>query len=260
MSTPKGYVDSNYLQAAAKLLQQTKQRSYTYMQIQSGHKVLDVGCGSGTDTIPLAHLVGSTGYVAGVDYDDAMVSEANRHAKEARVSAWVTHKRADATSLPFASGEFDSSRSERLFQHLLNPEKALSEMVRVTKLGGWVVVLDTDWGTLSTDTSEIDIERRIVRVHTERCLHNGYSGRRLYRLFKRETLVDISIEMFPTFVTNYALGRQMLRLDETEQEALAADIITSDELQRWRDSLECAEAEGVFFGTVSMVLVAGRKT
>jgi hypothetical protein len=52
----------------------------------------------------------------------------------------------------------------------------------------------------------------------------------------------------------------MLRLDETEQEALAADIITSDELQRWRDSLECAEAEGVFFGTVSMVLVAGRKT
>jgi ubiquinone/menaquinone biosynthesis C-methylase UbiE len=87
-------------------------------------------------------------------------------------------------SLPFETDYFDSCRSERLFQHLSNPAQALSEMTRVTKSGGWVVVLDTDWGSLSTNSDETDIERRLARFMAESFLQNGYSGRKLYRLFK----------------------------------------------------------------------------
>ena len=99
-------------------------------------------------------------------------------------------------SLPFETDYFDSCRSERLFQHLSNPAQALSEMTRVTKSGGWVVVLDTDWGSLSTDSDETDIERRQARFLAESSLHNGYSGRKLYRLFKQQNLVDISLRCF----------------------------------------------------------------
>ena len=70
-----------------------------------------------------------------------------------------------------------------------------------------------------------------MRVHTERCLHNGYSGRQLYRLFKQQKLVDISVEVCPPIITNYALIRQIALLDEAEEEALTAGIITKDELQ-----------------------------
>ena len=260
MQQPKGYVDSEYLQASARLLHQAKQRSYVFMQIQPGYKVLDVGCGPGTDTIALGQIVGSTGQASGVDYDAAMVAEANQRAENSGVSAWVKHQQADATALPWEANEFDACRSERLFQHLFNPEQALAEMGRVTKPGGWVVVLDTDWGSLSTDTEETDIERRLARVLAERCLHNGYSGRQLYRLFKRRDLKDIAIEMIPTFVTSYALARQIATLDRAEKEALAAGIITEHELKRWHTSLERADTEGVFFGSASVVLVGGRKT
>ena len=259
MSQTKGYVDSEYLQAAARLLHPAKQRSYAFMHMQPGHRVLDVGCGPGTDTIALGQIVGPTGQVCGVDYDAAMVADADRQAENAGGGGWVRHWQADAASLPWEADEFDACRSERLFQHLLNPAQALAEMARVTKPGGWVVVLDTDWGSLSVDTEETDIERRLACFHAQRCLHNGFSGRQLYRLFRRQDLVDVSIETIPTAVTSCTLARLIATLDRVEGEALAAGAITEQELDRWRTSLERADAEGVFFASASLVLVGGRK-
>lgn len=258
MAQPKGYVDPEYLRVAGEYLGQLKQRTYASMQIETGHHVLDVGCGPGSDTISLAQLVGATGHVSGVDYDAAMVAEAERRAEQAGVSGWTQHHQADATALPFESGYFDSCRSERLFQHLLEPSRALAEMSRVTKSAGRVVVLDADWGSCGIDTSEVDIERRLMRFHTEMC-HNGYAGRQLVRLFKEQGLTDSTFEVFAIPVTDYPLARQMWNFDRMEQEALAAKVITEAELQRWQASLAQAAADGMFFGYACLVLVAGRK-
>jgi len=259
MSQPKGYVDPEYLRAAGNQLNHIKQRSYALMQIQAGHKVLDLGCGPGTDTIPLAPLVGVNGQVIGADYDETMIAEAEQCAEQAGVNTWVSHQRVDAMSLPFETDYFDSCRSERLFQHLLNPAQALSEMTRVIKSGGWVAVLDTDWGSWSTDSDETDIERRLARFLAESSLHNGYSGRKLYRLFKQQNLVDISFEVFPVATPNYGLARQGTQAERSEQEALKAGVITAKELHRWQTSLEQADSEGIYFSSVNVMLFAGRK-
>ncbi|MGZ5018461.1 MAG: methyltransferase domain-containing protein [Methylobacter sp.] len=259
MSQPKGYVDSEFLRIIGNQFNHIKQRSYALMQIQSGHKLLDLGCGPGTDTIPLAPWVGANGQVIGADYDEAMIAEAEQRAEQAGVNTWVSHKRADAMLLPFETDYFDSCRSERLFQHLLNPAQALSEMARVTRPGGWVVVVDTDWGSLSTDSDETDIERRLARFLAESLLHNGYSGRKLYRLFKQQNLADISFEVFPVATPNYALARHGTQAERIEQEVIKADVITSEELHRWRTSLEQADSEGTYFCSVNVMLLAGRK-
>jgi ubiquinone/menaquinone biosynthesis C-methylase UbiE len=189
-----------------------------------------------------------------------MLAEANHHADQAGVSAWVKHQQADVTiALPIDADTFDACRSERLFQHLPHPEYTLAEMVRVTKPGGWVVVLDTDHGTKSFDTPEVDIERRLARVAAERCLHNGYAGRQLYRLFQQQRLANVAAEPVSIAITHYALARQANFLDRVEQEAWAEGIITEDELRRWRSSLEQADAEGVFFFSGTGVIVAGQK-
>jgi ubiquinone/menaquinone biosynthesis C-methylase UbiE len=259
MTQPKGYVDPQFLRITGNLLNHIKQSSYALMQIQSGHKVLDLGCGPGTDTIPLAPLVGINGQVIGADYDEAMIAEAEQRAEQAGVKTWVSHQRVDAMSLPFETDYFDSSRSERLFQHLLSPAQALSEMTRVTKSGGWVIVLDTDWGSLSTDGDETDIERRLARFLAESFLHNGYSGRTLYRLFKQQNLADISFEVFPIVTSNYALARMGMQAERIEQEALKAGVISDEELHRWRSGLEQADSEGIYFGSVNFMMFAGRK-
>ena len=195
-----------------------------------------------------------------MDYDSAMIAEADENAAKEGVSAWVKHKQADATSLPFDEGFFDSCRSERVFQHLLNTVLALREMTRVTKIGGTVVVLDTDWGTLSLDTGEVDIERRLWRFHTEHMHNNGYAGRQLYRLFKEQGLRNVSLEVFPLVVTSYAFMRQIISADRLEAEALAKSIITEDELRRFQKDNEHMDANGTFFSSGCMMLVSGQKT
>ncbi|GAC1619774.1 MAG: methyltransferase domain-containing protein [Ktedonobacteraceae bacterium] len=247
------------MRVMSELVEQDKQRTYTLMHIQQGHSLLDVGCGPGTDTITLADLVGPTGRVVGVDYDPTMITEANRRAEQAGCSAWCYHQQGDAKVLPLETGIFDSCRSERLFQHVCNPAAVLAEMVRVTKPGGRVVVWDADWGTLSIDTPEVDIERRMVRAHNERTLNNGYAGRQLYGLFKQQYFAEITVDIRPLYLTNYALIRYLTLMDSTERDALASGLITEEELHRWQWSLEQAEAQGMFFAQVNAVLVTGRK-
>ena len=131
------------------------------MEIHAGDSVLDVGCGVGADTIPLKALVGESGRVIGVDFDREMLVRAGLSAKNTIFKDGLLHICSDAVHLSLRSDSLDACRSERLFQHLPHPEIALSEMLRVTKPGGRIVVLDTDHGTWSVDTPEKDIERRL---------------------------------------------------------------------------------------------------
>jgi len=255
----KGYVDAAYLDTVQGLLSDLKRLTYEHMHLQAGYEVLDAGCGPGTDTIPLAPLVGPSGRVIGVDHDADMVAEAARRAQEAGVADRVTHEQADATALPYPAACFDACRCERLFEHLHDPVKALSEMARVTRSGGWVVALDSDWGTLSIDTCDLDAERRWVRFLADHLLDNGYSGRRLYRLFKQQGLADVSVQVRGVPFTDYAVARQAMLMDRCDRDAVASGIVSAQDLERLRTCWERADADGAFFASVSMVLVSGRK-
>jgi ubiquinone/menaquinone biosynthesis C-methylase UbiE len=175
------------------------------------------------------------------------------------VTERVIHQLDNAMALSFASNYFDSARSERVLQHLVNPQQALSEMIRVTRPGGWIVVLDTDWSTASTDTDEVDIERRLLNFHIDHGFASALVGRQLFRFFRQQRLADIQVEMAPTYLTNYAIARKGAMLDEAEQSALKAGIVTQAEVDRFHRSLEKADREGTYFFSINQVLIAGRK-
>jgi ubiquinone/menaquinone biosynthesis C-methylase UbiE len=191
MSRPLGYVDAGYLAETARLLERDKRASYALMRVAPNQMLLDVGCGPGTDTISLAQLVGSRGFVIGVDSDTEMLQQANQRAAEAGVHTWVRHLRADVHLLPFRSDVVDGSRCERILQHVADPQRVLAEVVRVTKPGGWIVAIEPDWPSFCLDVPDpalIDVERRLIRFRADYMQRHGYIGRQLYRLFVQ--LVD----------------------------------------------------------------------
>ena len=235
-----------------------KQGVYALMHVKSGHKVLDIGCGPGTDTLPLAQIVGPKGQVIGIDLKEENIAEANKRAESAGVSDWLEHKVGDASALPFADGYFDACHAERVFMHLPNSEDVFAELVRVTHSGGWIAIIDFDWGSLSIDTPEVDIERRISAfmggIH-----RNPYAGRQLYRLFRNHGLVDTSLDAEPLVFTDLAAAEFLLRLGERPGKAFEAGWITQEELVRFRASLEQADAAGAFYCSMNRVTVVGCK-
>lgn len=254
-----GYVSAETLDALALGVDHIKQRSHALLQLQPGHRVLDVGCGPGTDTLTLAATVGPQGQVWGVDYDPQMIEEASERARGAGVDDWVTHVHADAADLPFEDDYFHGCRSERVFQHLEQPGRALDEMIRVTRPGGWIVLADPDQGTVSIDTPEVDIERRLMRLRAQEVFNNGFAGRRHHGEMLRRGLQDLSVQLSELLTTDYGMLRQVDVLDRLEQLAVDRGVVTRDELERWHASLEQAQDEGTFFGLAVLVTVAGRK-
>jgi SAM-dependent methyltransferase len=259
MTQGMGYVDPAYLDEAARLAAGGKRLSYERMRISPGAVVLDVGCGPGTDTLPLAGLVGPGGIVHGIDHDQAMVEEAEHRAAAAGLTDRVEHRRGDAYALPFADATFDAVRSERLLLHLDRPGDAVREMVRVAHPGGRVVVADTDWGTRSVDTPETDLERRIARVLTDRCLVNGYSGRRLFGLMRQAGIAAPAVDLIPLHVGSYELWRLLSRMEMAFGEAVRTGAMTGDEVRRLDDSFREKDAAGAFFASTTVVMVTGER-
>jgi len=259
MTKTNDHLKPDYLALIAKIVSKYKQRTYELMQLKKGDKVLDVGCGPATDTITLASLVSETGQVFGVDVDEQQIMLANQKAIDVGANKWLIHRLADGHQLPFDTDYFDSVRSERVFQHNTDSKQLLKEMIRVTKPSGKIVVLDTDWSTMSIDTDLVDIEQKIKKFHVEKVIKNGFSGRQLYRMFIESGLKDIHVEMVPVYVTDYQVSRQVSWLDVTEQSALEAGVISKQELDELHANLEKIDSEGKYFATILQIMTAGSK-
>ncbi|MDO9241118.1 MAG: methyltransferase domain-containing protein, partial [Methylicorpusculum sp.] len=184
MQSFKGKVTTHYLAESSKLFSSIKEASYEKMFIANGHTVLDLGCGSGIDVITLADRVGPGGQVVGLDHDKDMIKQANQNCLDANLNSDYLFVQGSADHLPFKSNLFSSCRSERLFMHLSQPDQTLSELLRVTKPSGSIVIIDTDWASLSIDSTLPGTERTLSNYRISHVLKNGYSGRSLYRQFK----------------------------------------------------------------------------
>jgi demethylmenaquinone methyltransferase / 2-methoxy-6-polyprenyl-1,4-benzoquinol methylase len=98
-----------------------------------GERILDIACGTGTSTLPLAKS-GAT--VIGVDFSPEMIAEAGKkHPK-------IEFRHADAMKLPFGDDEFDAVTISFGLRNVQDPKQALAEMYRVLKPGGRVVVCE----------------------------------------------------------------------------------------------------------------------
>lgn len=105
------------------------------LNLQPGMRVLDVGCGTGNQSIPAAK---AGARVAAVDIAPNLLAQAAERAK--RESLDIHIQEGDAEALPFADHEFDVVLSMFAAIFAPRPELVVSELVRVCKPGGLIAM------------------------------------------------------------------------------------------------------------------------
>ena len=83
------------------------------------------------------------GMVCGIDLSPAMIAQAERHID---AHSNVEFRLADAESIPYSAERFEAVICTNSFHHYSDPLRALSEMRRVLKPKGTLILLDSNRG------------------------------------------------------------------------------------------------------------------
>ncbi|RZL77234.1 MAG: class I SAM-dependent methyltransferase [Rhodococcus sp. (in: high G+C Gram-positive bacteria)] len=242
------------LQAARPGIRRLREWSHAALHVQPGESALDIGSGTGSETRTLAAAVTASGRAIGLDPNPGMVVLARE--RTAEVGSTAQFVVGDAYSLPFPDERLDVARSERVFQHLSEPDRAAAEIARVLRPGGRAVIVDSDWGTAIMHPGEPEMLQRIMDVmlsHTA----NPHSGRRLPGQLTAAGLAveDIGTEALiqdPDDATGPLV--QMMTVA-----AVAEGAITEAERVALLDQLNAAARSGDFHMSVTMFAYLVRK-
>ena len=148
---------------------------FAALSLQPGHRVLDVGCGTGDFLQLLAPLI-SPGAAVGVDLSETMIAEARSRLGTAAGN--LSFALGDVAALVFEDASFDRVLATQVLLHVPDPAAALAEIARVLARGGLLSVSEIDWNTVSVESTDRQLARRFTALACDE-LRNGLIVRRL---------------------------------------------------------------------------------
>jgi ubiquinone/menaquinone biosynthesis C-methylase UbiE len=148
---------------------------YDLIDLKSQKKILDAGCGIGLVSREMAEISG--GQVHGVDLNPRLVKKAKENYPRGHFQTAAIEK------LPFGDGLFDVAFCHFVLMWVKNPRQALTEMMRVTRPGGWIVcAAEPDYGGKIDYPDDYNMVASSIRALQQEGA-NPFFGRRLKATF-----------------------------------------------------------------------------
>jgi SAM-dependent methyltransferase len=134
----KGLLDPRFSAGPSSRTQKTIQR----LDLSPGMNVLDVGCGPGRLTIPIADMVGPHGGVTAIDIQEGMLQEARKRAHSANLTN-IRFLQIGAGDGRLERNRFDRAVMVTVLGEIPGREAALQDIFGALKPGGVLLVEET---------------------------------------------------------------------------------------------------------------------
>ena len=181
----------------------TEYADFVLPSIDSGDRVLDVGCGPGSITVGLAKVAG---HVIGIDVDDAEFAEARAYAAEHGISNVEFHE-GSIYELDQPDASVDVCTLCSMMETLDDPLAGLAQVRRVLKPGGLIGASSIEYGGLILHGPGEPLLRRFYELRLKLWEAQGdvhpYRGRELRRL-----LLAAGFEQVEARTTYFSYGTE----------------------------------------------------
>jgi ubiquinone/menaquinone biosynthesis C-methylase UbiE len=254
---PHVYTDCLRLLGEHPEMRAIKDESLACLDLLSGGRALEIGCGLGVEAIAMARSVGPGGVMAALDASTAMLGRLVA-ATGGEATPRPHPVAGDGASLPFTDAVFDACRVERTLQHVPDPGVVVAEMARVVRPGGLVLAVEPDWGAFVVD-SDLRETARTVAVSWCDSFRSGWIGRSLPRLMAEAGLVDVTVSPRPFLLYSLAAAEAVYNLSVTVDRAVAAGVLSLEAAGAFKAEQRRRDAAGQFFAALTFFMVSGRR-
>jgi len=218
---------------------------------EAGEDILELGAGNGILLRDLVEKVGADARIVGIDGSEAIVGTARRICPDADFVL------GDAQELPFESESFDAVVAAQIFCFLQDPDRSLSEVRRVLRPGGRLVILDTDWATLVWNSRDPDLMKRVMAAYTG-LYADPHLPRSLEEKMIRAGFADVGLQSFVILNTTFdenTYARQTAHFATSLMEG--SRDFTEEEVRGWLGDLEELARTGRFFFSLNRYIASG---
>lgn len=213
------------------------------LALKPGDRVLDVGSGPGHQALDMSPVVGATGRVDGVDCAASAVEIARRRCASVGNASFQL---GEASTLPFDDATFDAVMSSQVFEYLDDTAGGFTEMFRVLKPGGRVLIHDTDWSTLLWYSSDPDRMARLLKIWDGH-LADPHLPQTLGQKLAQAGFEHVCAAAIVQVETSYDPSSASAILMKFVVGYLVSQGIPSSEADAWADDLRALGATGDYF-------------
>lgn len=231
-----------------------KERSFELMQLSPGDVAVDIGCGLGFDVPKLKKLVVPNGRAIGLDISQKLLEAASRSFSGNSIE--FIH--GDVHDLKFPENSIDGIRVDRALQHVENPQKVISEMVRVLKPGKWMVCAEPDWNTFVIDSDNTEMTEMVTKKWNN-SFRNPWIGRQLLRRVRTSGLQNTWCEGFILLADGLEAVDLVYDVVATVKKLKQGDNTSDTAFDDWFLDLKKRDNNEGLSASVTLFLAGGQK-
>ena len=228
-----------------------REKTLSILDIKSGEKVLDIGCGVGFLAFEMAKEVGDSGSVICLDQNMEMIKHAKQRCKNFRQTSFFEGK---AENLQFEDNTFDVVSCTQVLLYTEDVSLVLAEIKRVLKTGGRVIIVETDWRGVVLNNKYDSLTLKIFSAW-DKTVPSPNLPVRLRPLLIKHGFSKIKIDPIPILNTEYNPGNFSHDVMKwITKNAQKNGVISTKQRGKWLDELEKLEKKDSYFFCVNRFL------